>query len=113
MDAHQRAVDAIAAQITKFHEQKTPFRLYHGSTNTTQQRKVDPKKMVDTSKLNHVIKVDTKNMTALVEPNVAMDELVEATLPFGVVSPVVMEFPGITVGGGFSGTAGESSGMHE
>lgn len=111
MEAHNQAVEAIAAQITTFYEQKVPFRLYHGSTNTTQQRKVDPKKMVDTSNLTHVIKVDTENMTALVEPNVAMDELVEATLPYGVISPVVMEFPGITVGGGFSGTAGESSGF--
>lgn len=65
--------------------------------------------MVDTSGLNHVIKVDTEKKTALVEPNVPMDALVEATLLHGLVPPVVMEFPGITVGGGFAGTAGESS----
>lgn len=45
----------------------------------------------------------------MVEPNVAMDRLVEATLEYGLVPPVVMEFPGITVGGGYSGTSGESS----
>lgn len=38
-----------------------------------------------------------------------MDKLVAATLPHGLVPPVVMEFPGITVGGGFSGTSAESS----
>ncbi|KAL7788196.1 hypothetical protein V8C37DRAFT_388814 [Trichoderma ceciliae] len=38
-----------------------------------------------------------------------MDRLVEATLRHGLVPPVVMEFPGITAGGGFAGTAGESS----
>jgi FAD/FMN-containing dehydrogenase len=38
-----------------------------------------------------------------------MDALVEATIAYGLVPPVVMEFPGITVGGGFSGTSGESS----
>ena len=38
-----------------------------------------------------------------------MDKLVSATLPRGLVPPVVMEFPGITTGGGFAGTAGESS----
>ena len=38
-----------------------------------------------------------------------MDRLVEATLKYGLVPPVVMEFPGITVGGGYSGTSGESS----
>ncbi|OTB00140.1 hypothetical protein M426DRAFT_324546 [Hypoxylon sp. CI-4A] len=38
-----------------------------------------------------------------------MDKLVAATLQHGLVPLVVMEFPGITVGGGFSGSAGESS----
>jgi FAD/FMN-containing dehydrogenase len=65
--------------------------------------------MIDTSTLSNVLKVDTKTKTALVEPNVPMDALVEATLQHGLIPPVVMEFPGITVGGGFAGTAGESS----
>ncbi|TKA78663.1 hypothetical protein B0A49_01160 [Cryomyces minteri] len=65
--------------------------------------------MVDTSGLLHVLDVDTERRTALVEPNVPMDRLVEATLLHSLVPPVVMEFPGITVGGGFAGTAGESS----
>lgn len=64
--------------------------------------------MVDTSDLSRVLEVDWEAKTALVEPNVPMDRLVEATLP-KLVPPVVMEFPGITVGGGFAGTAGESS----
>jgi len=38
-----------------------------------------------------------------------MDLLVASTLPLGLVCPVVPEFPGITVGGGHAGTAGESS----
>ncbi|OAQ67234.1 galactose-1-phosphate uridylyltransferase [Pochonia chlamydosporia 170] len=38
-----------------------------------------------------------------------MDRLVETTLRHNLVPPVVMEFPGITAGGGFSGTSGESS----
>ena len=38
-----------------------------------------------------------------------MDRLVEETLKYGLVPPVVMEFPGITVGGGYAGTSGESS----
>ena len=38
-----------------------------------------------------------------------MDALVAATLPHALLPLVVMEFPGITVGGGFSGTSGESS----
>jgi len=38
-----------------------------------------------------------------------MDALIKATLEFGLIPPVVPEFPGITVGGGFAGSAGESS----
>lgn len=64
---------------------------------------------VDISALGHVLAVDTVKKTVLVEPNVAMDSLVEATLPHGLVPPVVMEFPGISAGGGFAGTGGESS----
>jgi FAD/FMN-containing dehydrogenase len=55
------------------------------------------------------LKVDKQKMVALVEPNVSMDSLVNATLAHGLLPPVVMEFPGITAGGGFAGTAGESS----
>lgn len=38
-----------------------------------------------------------------------MDVLVAAALKEGLVPPVIPEFPGITVGGAFAGTAGESS----
>ncbi|KAL3418068.1 FAD binding domain-containing protein [Phlyctema vagabunda] len=38
-----------------------------------------------------------------------MDTLVKATLEHGLIPPVVMEFPGITVGGGYTGSAGENS----
>ncbi|KAK0342602.1 hypothetical protein LTR02_016812 [Friedmanniomyces endolithicus] len=111
MDDHTKAVARISAQIFSFYQDKIPFRLYHGSTNSTKSRKVDPSRMVDTSTLNHVLNVNPESKTCLVEPNVSMDQLVDATLPYGLVSPVVMEFPGITVGGGFAGTAGESSGF--
>ena len=40
------------------------------------------------------MRVDTKKNVALVEPNVPMDNLVDATLRHGLVPPVVMEFPG-------------------
>ena len=111
MEAHQQAVSVISARIQSFYESKTPFRLYHGSTNSTRHRKVNRDRMVDTSGLKNVLNIDKDARTCLVEPNVAMDELVDAVLPHGLLPPVVMEFPGITVGGGFAGTAGESSGF--
>ncbi|GAB7340939.1 hypothetical protein MBLNU457_7286t2 [Dothideomycetes sp. NU457] len=107
-EEHNAAVKVISQQVSRFYESKTQFRIYHGSTNSTRPTAFDPSKIVDTSKLKHVW-VDTERKVALVEPNVAMDELVDVTLRHGLVPPVVMEFPGITVGGGYAGTSGESS----
>ncbi|CAK7232042.1 hypothetical protein SCUCBS95973_008128 [Sporothrix curviconia] len=109
MDAHAEKVRPIAARVKQFAARKQPFRIYHGATNSTRssQRRAD--NTVDTSTLNRVLRVDTASKTALVEPNVPMDALVAATVSHGLVPLVVMEFPGITAGGGFSGTSGESS----
>ncbi|KAG9242090.1 hypothetical protein BJ878DRAFT_544601 [Calycina marina] len=104
---HHETVAQISATIKKFHARKEPFRIFHGSTNST--RPILKKILVDTSRLSNVLAIDPEKKTCLVEPNVSMDRLVEATLKYGLVPPVVMEFPGITVGGGYSGTSGESS----
>lgn len=108
MDQHKRTVEQISASVRGFYDRKEKFRIFHGSTNSTRPS-TSKKNLVDTSSLNNVLKVDVKAKTCLVEPNVPMDRLVEATLKYGLVPPVVMEFPGITVGGGYSGTSGESS----
>ncbi|KAI1489095.1 hypothetical protein F5X96DRAFT_29373 [Biscogniauxia mediterranea] len=109
MEEHDAAVSAIAERLKHFYARREPFRVYHGSTNSTRAVHKDRDKIVDTSRLNHVLGVDKDKKTALVEPNVPMDQLVAATLAHGLVPLVVMEFPGITAGGGFSGSAGESS----
>jgi Delta24-sterol reductase len=109
MERHKEVVAAIAATLRHFYDRKEPFRIFHGSTNSTRPLSLQRNGMIDTSSLNHVLKVDKKTNTVLVEPNVPMDEPVKVTLEHGLVPPVVMEFPGITVGGGFAGTSGESS----
>ncbi|KAK4105204.1 FAD-binding domain-containing protein [Parathielavia hyrcaniae] len=108
MDRHKAAVAAIASTMRSLSLARTPYRINHGSTNSTRPRP-SATATVDISPLRHVLAVDPARRIALVEPNVPMDRLVEATLPHGLVPPVVMEFPGITAGGGFAGTAGESS----
>ncbi|KAI9671248.1 MAG: hypothetical protein M1829_004655 [Trizodia sp. TS-e1964] len=109
MDLHNEAVSAIADRVREFYGRKQPFRIYHGTTNSTRQSQLRLDQTVDTSRLTNILNIDAKKMTALVEPNVPMDALVEATLLHGLIPPVVMEFPGITAGGGFAGTSGESS----
>ncbi len=109
MEAHNQAVSAVSKRLQGFYAHRKAFRVYHGSTNSTRAIQKDGDEIVDTSSLDHVLAVDKTTKTALVEPNVPMDKLVAAALDNGLVPLVVMEFPGITVGGGFSGSAGESS----
>ena len=94
---HAIAVAQIATTVASFHARGEKFRIFHGSTNSTRPSALgrDPKKVVDTSQLNNVLHIDVEKMTALVEPNVPMDRLVEATLEVGLVPSVVMEFPGV------------------
>ncbi|KAI0602141.1 FAD binding domain-containing protein [Biscogniauxia sp. FL1348] len=110
MERHRQAVRLIAATVRSYFERSEPYRIFHGSTNSTRPSHLKSgQRLVDISALSNVLEVDTSKLTALVEPNVPMDRLVESTLRHGLVPPVVMEFPGITAGGGFAGTAGESS----
>lgn len=109
MDRHDEAVATIVKTVKGFYSRKEAYRIYHGSTNSTRLITFDPAKIVDVSSLSHILEIDTIRKVALVEPNVPMDALVTATLKHCLVPPVVPEFPGITVGGSFSGTAGESS----
>lgn len=105
--SHEAAVSHISAAVRALFSRRESFRVFHGSTNST--RPGHSGRVVDISALSNVLEVDEASQTAIVEPNVPMDKLVRATLARGMIPPVVMEFPGITVGGGFAGSAGESS----
>ncbi|KAI1768544.1 FAD-binding domain-containing protein [Hypoxylon sp. FL1150] len=110
MERHKQAVRLVSATVRSLFERAEPYRIWHGSTNSTRPpHQKAGARVVDISGLRNVLSVDAASRTALVEPNVPMDRLVEHTLKDGLVPPVVMEFPGITVGGGYAGTAGESS----
>lgn len=109
MNRHNAAVRKIARQVEEFYDQSRQFRIYHGSTNTTRKATRSSTSSIDIVGLNRVLDVRADLMSALVEPNVPMDALVTETLKHGLIPPVVMEFPGITAGGAFAGTGGESS----
>ena len=109
MELYKNAVAVIAGQVRQFYETSTPFRIYHSSTSSTRTSQYRRDAIIDTSQLSRLLKVDSNAKAVLVEPNVPMDDIVAQTLPLALIPPVVMEFPGITVGGGFAGTSGESS----
>lgn len=95
MERHKQTVSKISSAVKAFFDRKEPYRIFHGSTNSTRPFRRD--RFVDISALNNVLEVNKARKIALVEPNVPMDRLVEQTLRHGLVPPVVMEFPGILV----------------
>lgn len=111
MKRHNAAVKKISERVKEFYDQKKAFRIHHGSTNTTRRSTRSPGTTVDLSRMKNILSVSTDTNTTLVEPSVAMDALVSETLKHGLLPPVVMEFPGITTGGAFAGTGGESSSL--
>lgn len=106
---HVSNVENIQKQMRVFFHRKQKVKIYHGSTNSTRAQRFEEDKYIDISSLDQVIDINISKQYVLVEPNVPMDRLVKETLRHNLVPPVVMEFPGITVGGGVQGGAGESS----
>lgn len=85
MEHHKQAIAKVATSVRQFFELKQLFRIFHGSTNSTRPFRRD--RLVDISSLSNVLKVDAKARTALVEPNVPMDRLVESTIKYGLIPP--------------------------
>jgi FAD/FMN-containing dehydrogenase len=108
METHRYEVRQISKRIKSFYEARKPFHVYHGSTNSLRAED-NPKAVVNTSALSNILDVNRQGKYAMVEPNVSMDQLVKETQRFGLIPSVVPAFPGLTVGGVFSGTVAGSS----
>lgn len=108
---HTTEVKQIAQKIQEYsrQSQNKKLRFYHGSTNSTRMQNNKDYFWVDISHLREVIEVNASEKYVLVEPNVPMDKLVKTTLQYGLLPQIVMEFPGITAGGGINGATLESS----
>lgn len=109
LEEHQAAVKRIQEQVKFFHDNKKHFRVYHGSTSSTRPLSFKRDSIVNTSDMDRLFPVNLETMTVQAEPKVPMDALAAHTLKHGVIPKIVMEFKGITVGGGYSGFSGESS----
>jgi len=93
IDKHNIAVHKLAREVSHFHANQIPFRINHGSTNSTRGR--DPATpQLAIAHLDNIIDIDEENSIALVEPNVPLDKIVEKSLRKGLMPPVVPEFPG-------------------
>jgi delta24-sterol reductase len=110
MDEHLLQTTLIATKIKNHFnsDSNKKIRFKHGSSNSTRSQS-DKYEYIDVGGLNNILEINIEEKWILVEPNVPMDKLVEATLEKGLLPEVVMEFPGITVGGGIQGAGLESS----
>src|SRR3989344_8892058 len=106
---HSEKVRIISERFKSLFISGQKVRVYHGSTNSTRSVRLHVDNVINISNLDKVISINDEEMFVTVEPNVSMEKLVKETLRFGLLPPVMMEFPKITVGGAIQGTAGESS----
>jgi FAD/FMN-containing dehydrogenase len=83
--------------------------LAKSTSNLFRDRSKSKLRRLDVRNFNQVIKVDEKQQTVEVEGMTTYEELVDATLAYSLVPLVVPELKTITVGGGVSGLAIESS----
>lgn len=116
-DAHSKKVKRLQEQIkslfahSKFQNNPLPVSLqYPGMSHAPRSKSYKQKSYkIDFGDLNNVIQIDPQKRIAIVEPRVTMEELVRATLPYGLLAPVIPEFKGITVGGAIMGASIASS----
>lgn len=115
---HSIEIKYLQEQIKQFYhkklinEQLPPISLHYRSGHSNTTRSKTYKKScysLHCGALDHVVQIDAQKQIAIVEPRVTMDQLVKATLPYGLMPAIVPEFKGITVGGAILGGAAESS----
>lgn len=92
---HNASMANITRQVRTFYDSKIPYRVYHGSTNSTRTSLYRQDNIIDISSMKRVLEINVNDKVAFVEPNVAMDQLVNETLKYGLLPPVVMEFLGL------------------
>ncbi|KAL1612892.1 hypothetical protein SLS60_001122 [Paraconiothyrium brasiliense] len=104
---HEIAVQALSEEVAAFHKALIPFRINHGSTHATRMRPPGTPQLF-TTHLNHILSIDVTGKYAYVESNVKLGDILQEAQKVGLMPTTLMDFPDVTVGGGFSGASGES-----
>jgi len=101
----QRKQDLIA----RLHDSTGPLTLNKSTSNLFRYRPNGRHGGIDVRELNHVLDIDLKTRTAVVEGMTTYETLLRETLKHHLAPAVVPELKSITVGGAFSGVGIESS----
>mgnify|MGYP001361970445 CR=1 FL=1 len=113
---HARRVARVVRQLRERGPHAGPISLRkravaHQVPKALDRRTRDRK--VDIGELDRILHIDPQRRLCVAEPGVTFVDLVEATLPHGLVPVVVPELKTITVGGAVAGCSIESTSFHE
>ncbi len=100
-----------AILLKEFEEKKNKgiISLDKKTSNLFRSRQKTGKQKINVKNFNSVISIDEENLTAEVEGMTPFDTLVNETLKFNLLPPVVPQLKMITIGGAISGIGIESS----
>jgi FAD/FMN-containing dehydrogenase len=105
---HQERVAGLVAQFATI-PPDAPVRLAKKTSNLFRDRARSAAPRLDVTDFGHVLGVDPVAATASVEGMVTYENLVDATLPYGLMPRVVPQLKTITLGGAVTGLGIESS----
>jgi hypothetical protein len=107
---HAQKVERVAGQLRNRRSTAPLSRqkrvVSHQVPKVHDKKHTDEK--IDLTDFDQILEVDTKNRTCIAEPGVPFCELVDRTLPLGLVPIVVPELKTITIGGAVAGCSIES-----
>lgn len=109
---HDARVSEIAAQVRDKIGRGEPVHIDKGGVHHVVPLPGDRRfqsRPIDVSPLRRVLHVDREQRRCVAEPGVSFADLVDITLPQGLVPKVVPELEGITIGGAVAGCAVESA----
>lgn len=110
-ELHQRKVERVARQLRE-HPVGCPLSIKKKAVSHQVPKHGDARRhdaKLDLTDLDRILTIDVDRRTCTAEPGVTFTDLVEATLPLGLVPVVVPELKTITVGGAVSGCSIEST----
>jgi FAD/FMN-containing dehydrogenase len=105
---HETRVDDLRRQLAAVAGEAT-VRLAKRTSNLFRSRASAQHPGLDVSGFTHVLRVDPETLTADVEGMVTYEQLVDATLPHGLMPLVVPQLKTITLGGAVTGLGIEST----
>ena len=107
-EAHEEAVERLRASYAAV-PAGAPVRLAKRTSNLFRPRAATSAPGLDVSGLDGVIAIDPDAQTADVQGMCTYEDLVDATLPFGLIPHVVPQLRTITLGGAVTGLGIEST----